>query len=90
MNAVNAVKSSTPGEPEAETRMPRNENSSNTVPTENLDEQQSRLLELERTLGVFDNDAVLVVDAEGITIEMDNNFGNGGIGLPENGNRVVL
>jgi hypothetical protein len=89
VNAVDAVETSASGEPATEITTPQNEKSSNTVLTEKLHGEQLRLLELKHTLGVFDKDSVLVVDAEGRTIEMDNNFANGGIGLPENGNRVV-
>lgn len=52
-----------------------------------FEEEQSRLPELEHSLGVVDKDSVLVMDTEG-RIRMDNNFGNGGIGFPEDGNRV--
>ncbi|KAG0621021.1 hypothetical protein M758_4G262200 [Ceratodon purpureus] len=87
VHAVNDVETSASREPATEITIPQNENCSKTVITEKLEEEQSRLPELEHSLGVVDKDSVLVMDTEG-RIRMDNNFGNGGIGLPEDGNRV--
>jgi hypothetical protein len=85
VNAVDGSETSASGEPATEITIPQNESSLNTVLTEKLDEE----IELKNTLGAFDKDSVLVVDADGRAIQLVNNFENGGIGLPENGTRVV-
>ena len=88
-DAFTGIESSASGEPATEITIPQNKNSSNTILTEKLKEEQSRLLEFKGTLSVFDKDSVLVVGADGRTSETHYNFANGGIGPPENGNRVV-
>nr|PNR54683.1 hypothetical protein PHYPA_005576 [Physcomitrium patens] len=70
-----------------ESTLPQKENAPNSILTEKLDEVQVRLLELKQALDDFTKNAAVVAD--GGSIELDNNVENGGIGLPENGKRVV-
>ena len=89
MNAVNGVKTPASEQMAAtETTLFHNENDSNACLTEKLDEVQLRLLELKQTLEDFAR-TTRVIDDEDRSGEADNNFGNGGIGLPANGRRIV-
>jgi len=65
-----------------------NDNNSNACLAEKLDEVQLRLLELKQTLEEFAR-STTVEDDDDRSGEVDNNFGNGGIGLPANGRRIV-
>lgn len=66
-----------------------NENNPNSYLAEKLDEVQLRLLELKQTLEEFARNNTAVEDDDDRSGEVDNNFGNGGIGLPANGRRIV-
>jgi hypothetical protein len=90
VNAVNGVK--TPASEQvaaAETLMSEDEDNSNAYLTEKLDEVQLRLLELKQTLEDFARNTRVVDDDDDRSVEADYNFGNGGIGLPANGRRIV-
>jgi len=65
-----------------------NDSNSNAYIAEKLDEVQLRLLELKQTLEEFARTAT-VEDDDDRSGEVDNNFGNGGIGLPASGKRII-
>ncbi|KAG0632087.1 hypothetical protein M758_1G303000 [Ceratodon purpureus] len=89
VNAVNGVKTPASEQVDAtETMMFQDESNSNAYLTEKLDEVQLRLLELKQTLEDFARNT-RVVDDDDRNVGADNNFGNGGIGLPANGRRII-